>query len=423
MRKQTFLTMVWIGLLFFSTMVIPAEEEKYREGDWIELKAAKPIGVPLHSEAKSSLKDRASDGAKAQILETANEGRWLKIRLEDGRERWIVEKYVGNEIDPPGPVTPGDEAVVWRSVDGCNRVVAEGKRAFPTSDSLLRVGSWNVRWFPEKGEDKTDLDWLACTISWLNIDLLAVQEFTDTEEAKNGIKAVIEKLNAKTGGDWACDLHECGTETAQHVGFLWNKKRLTLSGQKDMWQFNARATAETNPCYKNLRPGRYCYVKSKEGGVDFHMITVHLKMGAKARAQGERFKVFNQLGEAVQPLLEKDKDIIILGDWNTMGNGSTIPAKEEIEELAQIALSQEPTFIHFAIEPVCTEYYRGHGGWLDHILVSLAMAEISSHKAFVSGYCKVNQCANISYPMPDAYYKISDHCPLVFEINDVDTDD
>jgi endonuclease/exonuclease/phosphatase family metal-dependent hydrolase len=285
------------------------------------------------------------------------------------------------------------------------------------------MGSWNVRWFPGKDEDKTDLDWLACTIAWLNVDLLAVQEFTATNEAKNAVKEVIKKLNANTGGDWACDLHNCGGDTDQHVGFLWNKNRLTLSGQKDMWEFNARASAETNPCYNRLRPGRYCYVKTKQGGVDFHIITVHLKMGAKSSAQQERFKVYNQLDAAVQPLLTKDKDIVILGDWNTMGNGSPGSAAAEIEKLGQIALSEAPGFILFAIEPVCTEYYRGHGGWLDQVLAARAMKEISAHRAYVSGYCRVNDCANIQYPMPAAYYNISDHCPLVFEIDDVDKDD
>jgi endonuclease/exonuclease/phosphatase family metal-dependent hydrolase len=404
---------------------------QYKVGDWIELQAAHPKGVPFHKQAKSSMKGRVADGAKAKILELAKNGHWLKIRLEDGKEGWIIETYVGNEINPPGAVptevpteVTGDyEWVVWGSAGGCGQIVGEGKRAFPDSDSVLRVGSWNVRWFPGKGENKTDLDWLACTITWLNIDLLAVQEFTATDEAKSAVKEVIEKLNANTGGNWACDLHNCGSITSQHVGFLWNKKRLTLSGQKDMWEFNARASAETDPCYRRMRPGRYGYVKSKkQDGVDFHIVTVHLKMGAKDSAQQERFKVYNQLDEAVRPLLAKDKDIVILGDWNTMGNGSPGSGPAEIEQLKQIALTEAPGFIHFAIEPVCTEYYKGHGGWLDQVLAARAMTEISVHRAYVSGYCKVKNCANIRYPMPAAYYNISDHCPLVFEIADVDED-
>jgi hypothetical protein len=87
MRKQTFLATVWIGLLFFFAVTVSAE---YKVGDWIELKATNPSGVPLHKEAKSSLKDRVPDGAKARILELAKSGHWLRIRLEDGKEGWTL---------------------------------------------------------------------------------------------------------------------------------------------------------------------------------------------------------------------------------------------------------------------------------------------------------------------------------------------
>jgi predicted extracellular nuclease len=124
-----------------------------------------------------------------------------------------------------------------------------------------------------------------------------------------------------------------------------------------------------------------------------------------------------------QALLQKDEDIIILGDFNTMGDGRQGSAEEEIENLEAICQLESPGFLHLGIQPRCTEYYRGHGGWLDHILVSRFMEEITDFTAYVKGYCKIKSCADISGTMPAAYIKLSDHCPVMFVINDVDNDD
>src|SRR5690606_40904374 len=46
----------------------------------------------------------------------------------------------------------------------------------------LRVGSWNVRWFPNGSADvrrhreASNVGWLACAIAALRLDVLAVQE-------------------------------------------------------------------------------------------------------------------------------------------------------------------------------------------------------------------------------------------------------
>lgn len=419
MIKQTSLRFLFVSFTIFFALTLLIG---YEVGDWIELKATKPQGVPLHRESKSSMFGRALDGSKAKILGLADGGHWLKIELQDGRVGWIIERYVGNVIsppeEPPADITSNDNWLAWGSEDGCKGVIDQGRRATQQSNEIIRVGTWNIRWFP----DETDLDWLSCTITWLNLDILAVQEFRDTNTARTSMQTLISKLNTATGGDWDCDLHKCGSRNSQHVGFLYNKNRLIVTGQKDLWQFNARATSTGSPCAGSLRPGRYCYVKSKQGGVDFHLISVHLKMGANSDAQDERVEVLENIDIATQALLTTDNDIIIVGDFNTMGDGTSGSAEREIENFEEICASESPGFIHLDIEPECTEYYRGHGGWLDHILVSGLMTEVTTHTAYVSGYCEIKSCTNITGTMPAAYSNLSDHCPVVFEINDRDDD-
>jgi exonuclease III len=67
------------------------------------------------------------------------------------------------------------------------------------------------------------------------------------------------------------------------------------------------------------------------------------------------------------------------------------------------------------------EYFEGTGGTLDHVVVSTGMQEAGA-TARVTGYCAVAGCANITGPMPAAAERLSDHCPVVLEIQDRDLD-
>lgn len=414
-------------IMIFCASLLPAE---YKAGDWVELQAVKPAGVPLHSKAENSFTGkRAPDGSKVKILATEGDGHWLKFKWTDGKEYWVVERYVRGEANSPEPVVittperPGkskndNDWMAWAGEQGC-ACLKNKETLYPKSNEMIRAGTWNVRWFPS---DSTNIKWLACAIAYMNVDILAVQEFKHDDEAKTAIKKLALLLNAKTGGKWKIDLHECGQAQSQHVGFIWNSSRLNVSGFKDMWEFNSRADASSSPCKGNLRPGRYCYVKSKQGGVDFHMISVHSKSSPKPSSQQERFEVLNRLGEAAAPLMEKDEDMIVLGDFNTMGDGSPDSAEKEIQSLKTICQQQNPAFLHFNVSPACSEYYKGHGGWLDHVLVTQTMQEIPFYNAYVQGYCKVVLCGHITGDMPQAYVQLSDHCPVVFEITDKDLD-
>jgi hypothetical protein len=55
-------------------------------GDHVELKARNRAGVPLHQEPRGTHDfQRIPDGTKATVIELAQDGRWLKLTLPDGR--------------------------------------------------------------------------------------------------------------------------------------------------------------------------------------------------------------------------------------------------------------------------------------------------------------------------------------------------
>jgi hypothetical protein len=55
------------------------------------------------------------------------------------------------------------------------------------------------------------------------------------------------------------------------------------------------------------------------------------------------------------------------------------------------------------------------------VVVSTGMQEVAA-TARVTGYCALAACGNLSGAMPAAAERLSDHCPVVVEIEDRDRD-
>jgi hypothetical protein len=271
---------------------------------------------------------RVPDRTVGTVIGLAKEGRWLQLRLADARTGWISGRYVARTIACPPPVPPGpspaaDERTVWTSPEGCQQVVASGGRMTPADAAVLRVGTWNIRWFPrgcpsnQACQDKTtDLPWLSCTMAWMNVDLFAIQEILATPDAEFSLNALRSELNRLTGGSWQVDLQSCGSPSDQHVGFLWNSSRVTLLEFADVWELNGAATGPTaNACAGNLRPGRYALAKTPIG-VDVHLVSVHFDSGKTNRDYGNRRRATQRIDEIAiggTPILTRDRDVLVLG--------------------------------------------------------------------------------------------------------------
>jgi endonuclease/exonuclease/phosphatase family metal-dependent hydrolase len=299
-----------------------------------------------------------------------------------------------------------------------------------TDPNALVVGTWNIRWFargcsPNEScpENETDVDWLACSIAWMNVDVLAVQEILTSSSDATQLAALLQKLNALSKGSWQSDLQQCGGTGSQHVGFLWNASRVNLTERNDVWDLNPNSSGPTNACAGSLRPGRYARVAAVNGGADFNTISVHLDSGVGDRDYQNRRKSIEALAGIEidgKPLAEIDIDTIIIGDFNTMGRQEqpAITAEQEIQTLQQ---ELEFGFQRVAPSPPCTEYFDNKGGVLDHIVVSAGMSEAAT-TARVSGYCAVRACSPMAGTPPPAYEKLSDHCPVLLEVSNTDSD-
>jgi endonuclease/exonuclease/phosphatase family metal-dependent hydrolase len=416
-------------------------------GDRVELRATHPSGVPLHKEPRGTHDfQRVLDGTVATVMDLAHDGRWLKLTMPDGRTGWITVRYVGptmastsqptppattDVLRPDTPTTADDpERLVWTSPEGCRRVLSSGARLGPPHPGILRLGTWNIRWFPRgcPSADRcphqaTDVAWLACTIAWMHVDLLALQEILTTPDAQTALQTLRADPNRLTGGTWQVDLQDCGAPSSQHVGFLWNSARVTLSGMTDVWELNGAATSGAeSACARNLRPGRSALVKSA-GGVDVHLLAVHFDSGTTNRDYQHRRQAarrLKQLAVGGVPLLARDPDVIVAGDFNTMGRQDPTPVSASQELMA---LDQElaPGFRRLGLAPNCTTYHERQGQTLDHIVASVGMHEVAP-LARVTGYCALARCQEVAGTKPAAAERLSDHCPLVVDVRDEDRD-
>jgi len=71
----------------------------------------------------------------------------------------------------------------------------------------------------------------------------------------------------------------------------------------------------------------------------------------------------------------------------------------------------------------CTEYFNGACNALDPIVVTQAIQEAKATEARVTGYCAVAGGRPIDPDtMPLVYAHLSDHCPVVVEVQNRDLD-
>lgn len=390
----------------------------------VTLKAHHRLGVPLHPEKGSNgVSGRLPDGARVRITERAEKGRWLHVQAEDGTSGWITRRYLASPEPSAAPAAPSS------GVSSGNAACQRRLRSRPPRRAgVARIGSWNVAWFPDGRPGKqraaagTDIGWLACTIAELGVDVLAVQEFKAHPAARAALGELLAELGRLTGGRWQAELDRCGSDAGQHVGILYDERRVRANG----WYTYASINPHGEACKNQLRPGFGGYLEFP-GGLDLHLISVHLKSGPKRRSYELRRRSIEGIAALYSQAqaAETDTDVVIAGDLNTMGCRHCSPKVEAEAEIR--GLDGQLRKLGFRRVPGdlgCTEYYKGHGGTLDHFLASIGMRELGSgERASVGGYCAEASCRKLEERhMPAAYDRLSDHCPIVLEVRDSDLD-
>ena len=290
------------------------------------------------------------------------------------------------------------------------------------AEGHFRVATWNIRFFPEPS---TDVERTGQILADLDADLVAVQEIADPAT----LAAMLERVNADLARRtlesgvtpprrYRFVLADSGGHGGQYVGYVYDENAVRLTDIQTLTRL------QMTP---DLRPGLFARAKSERGGLDFQIIVMHTDSGTKDRDYQNRLRWLDSLGVELGGRLDEDADVLVLGDLNTMGRLAEgglprVRAEQEIANLDDRV--RDMGLRRLSNAPACTEYYRGRGSLLDHILVTTAMAEAPSDAvARVFGYCAAVDCQPVDQDrMPYDYAHVSDHCPVVIDLIDADRD-
>jgi endonuclease/exonuclease/phosphatase family metal-dependent hydrolase len=304
---------------------------------------------------------------------------------------------------------------------GCARVESDSPPVPAVAEGHLRVATWNIRFFPEPS---TDVERTGQILGGLDADLIAVQEIADSAALASLLQRVNADLARNTasragpGRQYRFVLADSGGHGGQYVGYVYDENAVRLTDVETLTRL------QMTP---DLRPGLFARVASKRGGLDFQVIVMHTDSGTQDRDYQNRLRFLDSLQVELAGRQAEDTDVLVLGDLNTMGRLAEgglprVRADQEIANLDERA--RKMGLRRLANTPACTEYYRGRGSLLDHILVSTTMAEVPSDAVSpVFGYCAATACEPVDPDrMPYDYIHVSDHCPVVIDLIDADRD-
>lgn len=402
-------------------------------GSEVELTAKNAAGVPVHPAPSSdAVSLRLPTGSRVRLIERHEGGRWWRIAANSGAGGWITERYIARasvhlardagastrwtpDASASAGAAPPHESP-WTDSDTCRRLLKEGRK-LERAPGTARLASWNVRWFPDGDGSGTDVPWLACSLAFIDAEAVALQEIKNTAHAKNKVAELERELNGLSGGRYRLVLDDCRHAGGQHVGVLLDERRVRMSAVRSSATVNPHGSA----CEGQLRPGFGVYLRWP-GGFDAHFVSVHFKSGGAERSLRLRQQSVAGLAglRRERVSLLPDADLIVAGDFNTVGCDACSPvvdAAAEIAELTRVVRAVANLQLVSADGQIslCSGQ---RGARVDHFLTDRAMAELKpGESARIVGFCSQQSCRAAA----DAR-ALSDHCPVVLDVLDRDLD-
>lgn len=348
----------------------------------------------------------------------------LSLLVPRARRLWslaavvVVLSALGHVLGKPRAHRPRAAPDAFSSPQACQDLAQRGQR-LARPPGTARFASWNLRWFPDgeprEGAGKTDLTWLSCALSWLDVDVLAVQEMKQTPGAERALAQLLVDLNRVSGGRYVARLDDCGSRVSQHVGLIWNEARVAADAFETVAALNPRGSA----CQDQLRPGLSARLRVA-GGLDLTVVSAHFKSKTDARAFALREKSFGAVPGALKDLASRsrDTDVLLLGDLNTMGCRDCTPQVSATDEQARVRQSLSRAGLSLLpADAAGTEMYGGRATLLDHAVAVASMRELpAAARVHVAGFCAASDAKS------DARRALSDHCPIVLDLLDRDLD-
>ena len=279
----------------------------------------------------------------------------------------------------------------------------------PDRGDQLRVVTWNLANFRGDAEEH-DLARMREVIEELDPDVLALQEVRSPDALRELLPG------------WELVVSDRGGRGHQRLAIAWRSDRVrSLAEPREHSQLSLGG---------RVRPGLSAYLRGRSGGPDFAVLVVHLKAMPDGIDQRRRqWPVLLDLA-AELAATTGDRDLIVLGDFNSTGAPGQGPADEQrelTEHLSAAALRRLPN------ASGCSAYYDGRrrDAWkepseIDLVWIRELDEALGSEAQVVSGaHCQRYACRDFrstqAYPVRD-YERVSDHCPVVLDLARRDDD-
>ena len=279
----------------------------------------------------------------------------------------------------------------------------------------IRIATYNIREF---GKARTDLDRLTTIIAKTDADVLAVQEIMNERDLRDVARRLSQ---GRRSFDVA--LSRCGGKSKMHVGFLYDKEKLTLLSTTEYPELDPEGGGNCN----GERPGFAGTFEDKEKRRKVTLLVVHFLYGGE-KERFEMRKAQWRKAHAIAAKIEKENPVAILGDTNSTGwddddFSERTFIKEEAKKNHRIVVSDNLG---------CSNYWtpRAKDGeeepadgantldgqlvpsTLDHIVASPSIVRGRSE---VHSFCRELRCKKTS-TKPEDFEKVTDHCPVTFDI-------
>lgn len=213
--------------------------------------------------------------------------------------------------------------------------------------ATLRIGTWNLEQLGIRGDpprSEADHQAIADYIQKLEVAVLAVQEV--------GSDQALDDLCRRIGPTFANVLGTTGGfsdgKGRVSVGFVYDTSKVELLHAAELLQLPTRA--EGLPIFHRI-PVTACF-RTRQGGLDFRAVSVHIKAGQKPDDFQKRRLEVSALHGWLATLLQtpgEDQDVVVLGDFNHSyeTEAATVFQRDGLVRYLKSAKATDPTISHF----------------------------------------------------------------------------
>ena len=263
------------------------------------------------------------------------------------------------------------------------------KGAVPVKGKRAVIGTFNIEWLGTRKREEEDYKQIAQVIKDTGAQVLGIQEIS----RESGLQRVMKYLP-----DHGYILGKSGS---QKVGIIFDKKRV---------KYNVNSIDQLDEAVVSTGLRAPLLVEMKiDDGFDFTVTVAHLKAMFDKKSIAKRKKQAKEINKWINGYLKdnKDKDVVILGDFNDFLGSDALN------------LMSEGSVLHHTTEEVPEDFYSNipYKGLIDH--GSLSAGKGGAMEEFVPGTVRTLD-ENDYNEFED---RISDHKPVLFDvISDKDND-